>query len=614
MNFNTNVSYDILDNLQIKANLGAQYYTYRYWYYRPRSVGQDGDMPNSDGAAARVRARDRSTRDLDKLGELTINYNKTFGKSILNVLLGGSAQRKTYDKVYLTGSGFADDRIQEITAIGPDPGSITLDSSTRKSAWTLLSYFGRINYSFNNRYMLTGTLRSDGSSRFGASNRWGFFPSISGGWNVSNEKFFIDKLGTSTSFRLRASWGLSGNNNIGNYEHTSSMSSGGYPFGNSVESAFWAGSFKDAAIGWEKTSQMNLGFDFGILNGRINLIGNYYNSISYDLLFDQTISSISGSQTVKTNMLDAKVRNRGFDFQVDGKILTGQFNWGVSANISVNRNKVLDMGGIDEQYTVSERSVNTHVTRAGLPIGSFYGYIADGIISEKEYANIMIDNSNLINGSFPEGYVLVGPSVPSYSTVKPGDVKWRDIDGDNIITAKDRDVIGNAYPKFTYGLSTNMSYKGIDLTAVFTGSYGGKAINFQKYYLYNMEGSGNQLASALNRWQSDENPGDGKTFRAARHSTTNVSNRLASYLVDDTSYFRCSNITLGYNLNQNMLKKIGISGLRIYASVDNLFTISKYEGYNPDVDYKDGNNLLPGFDWGVYPLAKTFSVGANLTF
>lgn len=613
MNFNANISYDILKNLQAKANIGTQNYNYRYNYYRPRTVGQDGDMPNSEGAAARVKAQDRTVQDVDQLGEFTLNYDESFGKHKLQVLAGASAQKKTYDRVYLTGIGFPDDRIHEITGHGPNPGDITLDNATRKAAWTMLSYFSRLNYSIDDRYVITGTIRTDGSSRFGKQNRWGWFPSVSGGWTASNEKFLKDHISDNTTLRLRASWGLSGNNNIGNYEHTSSMSNGGYVFGSTVESAYWEGGFRDEAIGWEKTSQYNLGFDLGFLSGRINLIANYYNSESFDLLFDQPISSISGSKSVRTNLKDARVRNRGFDFQVDGRILTGEFSWNMSANISVNRNKVLNMGGINDLYLTSERSVVSHITRSGLPIGSFFGYFADGIISEQDYQNILTDKANLVNGKFPEGYQLVGPAVPNYTSVRPGDVQWRDIDGDGRITDDDRGVLGNAFPDFTYGISTNFSYKGFDLSAVFTGSQGGKVINFQKYYLYNMEGSGNQLVSTLNRWQSDTNPGNGHVFRADRQSNTNVSMRLASYMVEDASYFRCANLTLGYNFKASLLNKIKLQGLRLYASVDNLFTISDYEGYNPEVDYK-GDNLLPGFDWGVYPLSRTFSIGAKLTF
>ena len=551
--------------------------------------------------------------DIDYLGEFTLNYKGEWNKHRLDVLGGYTMQKKTYDKVVVNAQGFSDDRIHEITAHGPNASDISLDSDTRKAAWTMMSYLGRINYSYNNKYIITGTVRTDGSSRFGKENRWGWFPSISIGWTTSNEKFYKDLFGDSSSLRLRASWGLSGNNNIGNYEHTATMSSGGYPFGGGVESAYWQGSFRDAAVGWEKTSQYNAGFDLGLFNGRVNIIGNYYHSLSYDLLYDQPISAISGSTSVKTNLNKARVLNQGVDFQVDGRILTGAFKWNLNANISVNRNKVLELGGINDLYIVSERNVVTHVTRSGLPIGSFYGYIQEGILSTDEYNKVMIDKGNMVNGEFPEGYKLQGPAVPNYNNVHPGDVKWKDVDGNGRITEDDRDILGNAYPDFTYGISTNMSYKNFDLSATFTGSEGAKVINFQKYYLYNMEGSGNQLASAADRWISDEQPGNGTVFRATRTSTPNISQRLSSYMVDDASYFRCSNITLGYNFPSKWMNKMKVSSLRLYASVDNLFTITDYEGYNPEVSSK-GSNLLPGFDWGVYPLARTYSVGLKLSF
>ena len=613
MNFNTNITYDILKNLQFKANLGTQYNTNRYNYYRPSTIGQDGDMPNSESIKSRVKAIDKMNNDIDYLGEFTLNYKGEWNKHRLDVLGGYTMQKKTYDKVVVNAQGFSDDRIHEITAHGPNASDISLDSDTRKAAWTMMSYLGRINYSYNNKYIITGTVRTDGSSRFGKENRWGWFPSISIGWTTSNEKFYKDLFGDSSSLRLRASWGLSGNNNIGNYEHTATMSSGGYPFGGGVESAYWQGSFRDAAVGWEKTSQYNAGFDLGLFNGRVNIIGNYYHSLSYDLLYDQPISAISGSTSVKTNLNKARVLNQGVDFQVDGRILTGAFKWNLNANISVNRNKVLELGGINDLYIVSERNVVTHVTRSGLPIGSFYGYIQEGILSTDEYNKVMIDKGNMVNGEFPEGYKLQGPAVPNYNNVHPGDVKWKDVDGNGRITEDDRDILGNAYPDFTYGISTNMSYKNFDLSATFTGSEGAKVINFQKYYLYNMEGSGNQLASAADRWISDEQPGNGTVFRATRTSTPNISQRLSSYMVDDASYFRCSNITLGYNFPSKWMNKMKVSSLRLYASVDNLFTITDYEGYNPEVSSK-GSNLLPGFDWGVYPLARTYSVGLKLSF
>jgi TonB-linked SusC/RagA family outer membrane protein len=618
MNFNTNLSFEILKQLSANANLGTQYTTRRYNYYHPRTVGRNQTMPNSPEAAnTLVSAIDITNYEIDRLGEFTFNYKNNFGKHRMDGVAGFTAQKKTYDRVNVTAKGMPDDRIHELTAHGSNPGDVTLGSTnpTRKAAWTMLSYLARVNYVYANCYTISASLRTDGSSRFGAKNRWGWFPSVSAGWTLSNEQFYQNLLGNSSSAKLRTSWGISGNNNIGNYSAWQEMTQGGYPFGanSNVETAYWQGAFSDQAIGWEKTSQYNAGLDINLFHNRLNLIGNYYYSLSYDLLYSQPISSISGSSSVTTNLHTAKVRNTGVDLQIDARILTGELKWNVSGNISVNRNLVIDMGGLNEIQSTNERSVVCHVTRSGLPIGSFYGYIQEGLISEADYQNILIDKANMVNGIFPEGYKPVGPAINNYNNIHPGDVKWRDVDGNGRINENDRDILGNAYPDFTYGFSTDFTYKGFDLRATFTGQQNAQVVNFQKYYIWGLESYGNQLATADLRWRSEDNPGRGDIPRATRASTSNISNRLASFFVDDASYFRCANITLGYNIPAAWLIKMSVQTLRFYVSADNLFTITKYEGYNPEVD-SYGNNLQPGLDWGVYPLSRTYSMGVKLTF
>jgi TonB-linked SusC/RagA family outer membrane protein len=618
MNFNTNLTFDITEHLSANANLGTQYTTRRYNYYHPRTVGRNQTLPNSPEAAnTLVSANDITNYEVDRLGEFTLNYKNSFGKHRVEGMAGFTAQKKTYDRVNVNAKGMPDDRVHELTAHGATPGDVTLGSTnpTRKAAWTMLSYLARVNYAFDNSYSLSLALRTDGSSRFGPKNQWGWFPSVSAGWNLSNEQFYKSLLGSSSSAKLRASWGLSGNNNIGNYAAWQEMSQGAYPFGtnSAVETAYWQGAFSDPAVGWEKTSQYNLGLDISLLNNRLNFIGNYYYSLSYDLLYDKPISAVSGSSSVTTNLSTAKVRNTGIDLQIDARILTGELKWNVSGNISVNRNSVVDMGGLNEIQKANERNVICHVTRSGLPVGSFYGYQQIGLISEADYQNILIDKANLVGGVFPDGYTPVGPAINNYNNIHAGDVKWLDVDGNGRITEDDRDILGNAYPDFTYGFSFDLAYKGFDLRATFTGQQGAKVINFQKYYIWGLESYGNQLATADQRWRSADNPGRGDIPRATRASTPNISNRLASFFVDDASYFRCSNITLGYNVPTALLQRIHVQALRFYASADNLFTITKYEGYNPEVD-SYGNNLQPGLDWGVYPLSRTYSIGLKLTF
>jgi len=314
----------------------------------------------------------------------------------------------------------------------------------------MMSFLPRVNYSFDDRYTLTGSFRADGSSRFGIDSRWGYFPSVSAGWTLSNEPFLKDALKDVASIRLRASWGKSGNNDIGNYASLAGISSGSYAFGQTPVSTTYEGSFTDAALGWETTRQTNVGIDLGFFNGRLNVIGNWYNSISTDILYKYPISSISGATSTTTNMSGAKIRNRGFDVQLDARLLTGKVNWNFSTNISVNRNKVVSMGGLDDIISTTERSVGSHITKEGKPIGSFYGYQAVGIMSKADYANALLDRDVYIkNGNkFPEGYQLKGPAVASYAldNLSYGNAIWKDANGDGVITTDDKTIIGDAYP------------------------------------------------------------------------------------------------------------------------------------------------------------------------
>ena len=615
-NLNLNLVYEFIPDLKLSARLGQQWYNYRYFYYRPMSIGRDAAPAYSEELRSSNIARTTSTYDVDRLGEFTLSYKKKIGRHHIDALAGYTLQKKTYDRLGVEATGFADDRIHEVTGHGSNASDISL-YSTRKAAWAMMSFLTRVNYSFDDRYTLTGSFRADGSSRFGIDSRWGYFPSVSAGWTLSNEPFLKDALKDVASIRLRASWGKSGNNDIGNYASLAGISSGSYAFGQTPVSTTYEGSFTDAALGWETTLQTNIGLDLGFFNGRLNVIGNWYNSISTDILYSYPISSISGATSTTTNMSGAKIRNRGFDIQLDARLLTGKVNWNFSTNISVNRNKVVSMGGLDDIISTTERSVGSHITKEGEPIGSFYGYQAAGIMSKADYANALLDRDVYIkNGNkFPEGYQLKGPAVASYAldNLSYGNAIWKDTNGDGIITTDDKTIIGNAYPDFTGGFSTSLSWNGLDFSASFAYSYGGEVINFQDYYLYNMEGSGNQYSIVTDRYISDAQPGRNNVPIASRISTTNTSLKLSSYYVEDASFFRCANITLGYTLPKRWTSKLHITSCRVYVSGDNLFTITPYRGYNPEVSYKS-SNMMPGFDWGCYPLSRIYSVGLNLTF
>jgi len=600
--YNANATYKIIEGLDFKANLGTQTYNEKYDYYLPTSLSSGNTAPYSPESIRAANAIAQTLSQVDQLGEFTLNYNKTFGKHKLDVLAGYSAQKTTSDLIRLSATGFQNDKIGEITDKGADAAFLTLitDGSNRtaKATTTLLSYFSRFSYNYDGKYFLTGSFRRDGSSRFGPLNKYGNFPSVAAGWNLSGEDFYNGFLGEQSTVKLRASWGLSGNNNIPNYRTQQEMSApGGVIFGNAISTAIWPNSIQDANLGWESTSQYNFGADISLFKNRLNIIANYYLSYSYNLLFNQPLSAISGTSSILTNLADSKIRNKGFDLQLDGRIIQNQdFTLGLSGNIAVNRNKVLNMGGASTILTNgAERSYLTHITQEGQPVGMFYGF--------KVLGRITADNLG-----------KVAPSASASNPAKIGDLYFQDTDGNGIVNDADKTVIGTPYPKFTYGFALNTSYKTFDLRASFNGSYGNQVLDGQDYYLYNFEGSGNQYAEVADRYRNEANPGSGLNYRASRAGTQSNSTRLSSFYIQDGSYFRCTNITLGYSFPKQLANTLKVSNIRIYASVDNAFTITDYKGYNPEVDYSGGSNLTPGVDYGNYPLARTYNLGIKLTF
>ncbi|MEA5405989.1 TonB-dependent receptor [Arcicella sp. DC2W] len=621
--FSGNATCQILPSLAAKVNVGLQTYNEKYEFYLPTSLSSGANPPSSPQSIAAANAVAQTRSEMDKLAEFTLNYNEKFGEHSINALAGYTAQQLDIDVISVTAKGFQNDRIEEITGKGADATLFTLNGATGKSTATLLSYLARLGYNYKERYFLTASYRRDASSRFGPLNRWGNFPSISASWNLSQEPFYADKFGEQTSIKLRASWGLSGNNNIGNYNYLQTMSSPtGVVFGNgTIQSAVYPNDIRDQRLGWESTSQINFGTDIGLFNNRVFVMANYYVSESSDLLFNQPISAIAGASSILTNLRNSKVQNKGWDFQVDTRLVqTGDLKVNLSGNISINRNKVLDLGGANAIFSAgAERSYITHTTQEGQPIGMFYGFKVKGMVRQSDMDNLAADNLvyNAATQSFPKDYKIKGParSTASSNPLKPGDLYFEDVNGDGVVNDLDKTVIGTPYAKFTYGFALSATYKNFDLSSSFNGSYGNQVLDGQDYYVYNMEGSGNQYASVVNRYRSEAEPGDGTVYRASRGGTQSNSTRLSSFYLQDGSFLRCTNLTMGFTIPTQWLgKQKSVSNARIYVGIDNAFTITKYKGYNPEVDYNDGANLRPGVDYGKYPLMRAYNIGAKLTF
>jgi TonB-linked SusC/RagA family outer membrane protein len=620
--YNATVSFEAIKDLILKANMGGSTYNEKYEYYYPTNLASGINPPGSPQSILAAKSSAQTLSSQDALAEFTASYKKKIKAHSFDFLAGYTAQETNTDVLAVAGKNYTNDLVPDISATGSVAGDFSMLSTTGKSTTTLISYLGRVVYNYDNRYFLSGSFRADASSRFGPENRWGRFGSVSTGWAISNERFYNNWLGRNSTLKLRASWGLTGNNNIGNYRYEQDLTgSGGVVIGNTVYNATWAGGTTDAKLGWESTEQYNFGLDATLLSNRLSVILNYYVSKTKDLLYNQSISAISGSTSILTNLHNSNLSNKGFDLQVDAKIIQQKdFNLNLSANIMANRNKVVSLGGASEiQTNGAERSYITHITREGDPIGSFYGLRVAGMVREKDMAAVNADYAVYkANGNkFPSGYKMQAFPISTYSStpLNPGDLYFVDKNGDGLITDADKDIIGTPYAKYTYGFALSMNYKLFDLSASFNGSQGNQVIDGQDYYIRNMEGSGNQYAVIDQRYRNDANPGNGHEYRASRGGTQSNSTRLSDYYLQDGSFFRCTNISLGATLTKmDFVKRAHISGLRVYVSVDNAFTITKYLGYNPEVDFNNGANLTPGVDYGKYPLVRSLNAGIQVQF
>ena len=629
-NLSASATYEIIKDLKFKVQLGRMWNTEQFSKFRPNSIGAGKNYAYSAALeTSQHYAISSSRKDEDSLAEFTLNYKKSFGRNHrIDALAGYTFQDHTVNSIGIMAKQFSDNRIEDIA--GTVDKNAVSEYEVDRYEYALKSWLGRFNYSYADRYTATVSFRADGSSRFGALSKWGYFPSVSAGWTLSNEPFLKNYM-NGTTIRLRASWGMSGNNNIGNYASIATISTGLTGMGGSgVQTAYESG-FVDPTITWETTKQTNIGLDLSFWSGRLNLIANYYNSITTDVLYNRGIPSISGSTSTTTNLRDSKIRNRGFDIQLDARILEGPVTWTVGTNFSLNRNKVLYLdAGVDEIFSTTMRSSQTHVTRVGYPIGSFFGYRTMGIMSEADYQNVLLDRQVYVgNGNkFPEGYTLKGPAVPDYGLeyLSPGNVIYNDTNKDNKITDADREILGNPYPSFTGGFNTSVSWKGFDAAVGFTYSVGAKVVNFNDYYAYNMEGSGNQYGVVRERYVDEDRPGNGYVPRAFRHGNKNTGMKVSDRYFDDASYLRLSTASIGYNFPQSLCKKLKVQGVRVYVNGDNLFTLTNYRGFNPEVDQyntqgsrtsserKSNGNMMPGFDWGSYPVARVYTFGFRITF
>jgi TonB-dependent starch-binding outer membrane protein SusC len=533
-----------------------------------------------DAANAGGRGSYSSSEVLRYLWDNTLTFNKRIGKNAVNIVLGTNYTDQNGNYSFQSGNNFANG----VTTLN-GASSITA-SQTSADAWTSLSYFSRLTYSYNDKYLATATFRRDGSSRFGSNNRWANFPAFSLGWKVSSEKF-MENVNIISDLKIRGSWGKTGNTPIDYYPSYNTLNVGynyaynGMDLSNGVNISGQAG---NPDLKWETTTQSNIGFDVSFLKGKINLTADYYVKKTEDLIFRLNLPLSTGQSTKVINLANGYIQNSGFEFGIAAKVINAKgFTWNSRFNMSFNKNIVKGLAGDQIIYSGEiQNSGFVSVTKSGLPLGAFWGYQSDG----------------------------VDPQT--------GNMKFNDLDKNGKIDANDRTYIGNPLPKAYYGFSNDFSYQNFSVNLLIDGVYGNKVYNATRMEMSRMDDYTNQSTDVLRRWKKPGDVtdvpkavlGDPAPVAAENKYVPNAS--ISSRFIDNGSFLRFRQITLGYNFNEEMCKKIALSNLRLFATLQNVLMITKYKGYNPDLNSGGTSAINQGMDYGTFPKAKTYTIGINV--
>lgn len=575
---NMYLSVQPVNGLTFKTLLGGDVVSNFFDFYNPSDVG--GYRTPAPKPAVATESRDLN---LNYLSENTLSYNRQFGDHSLDLLAGYTFQKERGTNTSVTGSGIADDNL---TNIG---GASAFVAAAGRYTWTQISYLGRAQYSYANRYLATFTIRRDGSSRFGDDRKWGVFASVTGGWILSNEAFF-PKSRVVTFAKLRGSWGQSGNNQIGSYSSKALVNPSNYVFGSTLASGFAATTTPNYGLSWETKTATNMGLNLG-LGSRFTVSADYYRSVTKDLLLNVPVPEQSGYSSSIQNI--GRIQNSGFELEVSGNNLPiGPVTWGFSGNIASNANKVLSLAPGQQQIIAG--SAGNFLTRVGGAIAELYGYQVTGVYKTQEEIN----------------------TTPHLTGTLVGDYKVEDLDKNGVIDLNDRRTFGTYNPKLTYGFSTNFGYKGLELSVSLNGIYGRKLYDQQ---LSNQEEAGEGFGVPNkyyfeHRYHPVNNPNgflgqpNMGNFSSARRLV-----RASNIFFKNADYLRLRNVQLAYTLPKTMAGRVGLSGVRVYATANNLFTFTSFRGFNPDATSTD-NVLTNGFSQANYPVARSYVFGLQLNF
>ncbi|MDQ6477454.1 TonB-dependent receptor [Dyadobacter sp. LHD-138] len=562
----------LFKGLTYRASFNADQRGELYDFYSPRSIVNKSDLNDNSGSGSKS-----NSNYLALLHESILTYSTNLAKNhTLKATAVFGTQVEMANSNSINATGFPNDATQnEALQL-----ALTRTVSSSRNSQRLDSYMARVNYGFKDKLFLDLTARIDGSSKFGANHKYGTFPAISAAYRIVEESFMKD-ISWISDLKLRASYGITGNaGGIDPYKSLSIVSAStpaanyDYNLNHTYVTGIAPTGIANPDLRWESSRQTNIGLDISLLNNRISLIADVYHKKTNDLLYVKTLPFSSGYANITGNF--ASLENKGLELAANARIANGAFKWDVSANTTINRNKVLNLDG----GVTNERFVTTYtILKVGEPLGLFKTYVFDGVNQTGETI------------------------LPGYDG-RLGGQKVKDVTGDGQITAADQVIVGNPNPKFIYGFSTNMSFKGFDFGAFFSGTQGNDIYNASRLSFENPLGQRNMLAGVADRW-SPTNPNNQYTsgFQGGRLPITN-------YVVEDGSYLRCKNVTLGYTLPRFK----GIQAIRIYVSANNLFTITNYSGFDPEVNTYAGSNTVMGVDNFVYPQAKSFLGGIQVTF
>ncbi|MDA9201811.1 TonB-dependent receptor [Flavobacteriaceae bacterium] len=503
--------------------------------------------------------------------ENTLSYSKVFNKHNVEALVGSVAQKFRYEGSDITTRNFASDAITT-----PSGGAEIMSASAWKSERSNASFLSRINYSYADKYLITANFRADGSSVFGPDQRWGYFPSFSLGWRVSNEKFFGENTFVN-DLKIRAGWGVVGSDNIDAYSYFGRVGTGAnYPIGGAAQPGTYPASIENLELKWEEAEQTNIGIDVSLFNNRVSLTADAYIKKTKDLLLNAPLPTSTGFDSATRNI--GEIENKGLEFALNtSNIETENLSWNTGFNISFNRNEVVDLVGQELlQGGITGGRGEPSLVREGEPLGMLYGYVFGGVDSAT------------------------------------GDAYYIDVNGESTFAPKpeDRTIIGDANPDFYYGLTNSINYKGFGLFVFLQGTQGNDMLNVTRIETEGMIDPKNQSIAVVNRWRQ---PGDITNIPRASWSNSDNS-RVSTRFIEDGSYLRFKTITLSYDLPQNVLDKLGVTSLKIYGTGENIFTITNYSGFDPEVNAYGGSNTIQGIDFGTYPQTRNLILGINVTF